>query len=67
MNQYKVLESENYIYKYFEPENPEDMAQILQITKSDGSKKWVREIDVWDDLEKAKPVFDGDDVEDYIK
>lgn len=57
MENYKILESEKYIYHYYEPNHEGDMAKILQINKKTGKEKWVREIDVWEDLDKAKLVI----------
>ena len=65
---YKLLETEKYYYKYYEPSFPGDMAKILQIDKSTKNKKWVREIDVWEELDKAQLIdnFDFEVDDDYI-
>ena len=63
LDRYKVLETENYLYWYYPPICEGDCAKILQRNKSTKEEKWVREIDVRNDLSKATVIgtFDPED------
>ena len=55
---YKVLETEKYLYNYYPPECDEDEAKYLQINKETRETRWVNvaEDKIWKDLEKAKVI-----------
>ena len=52
----KVLESEKYIYLYYEPINEEDEAKFFQVDKATKDKKWVNLSEWWDDIYEAKEI-----------